>query len=725
MTFAVATALSAALLFMVQPMVSKTLLPVLGGVPSVWNTCLVFFQSMVLLGYGYAHAVATRCGRPRQVLLHLALAWLAVAVLVLPVRTDAGAAFSAAEQPVRWLVLQLTLAVGLPFAVLAATAPMLQHWFAGRARDPYVLYAGSNLGSLVGLLSYPVLLEPRLSLPAQRHVWIFGYVVVVALVTACGLLSLGARAVGRAPEAAVPAAIGVSRRVRWMLLALVPASYLMGLTAFLTAEVAAVPLLWVVPLALYLISFIMVFAPVPPVSHRRAARVLPALSLFTVLVTVSGMTLPLIVLIPLHLAAFLAAAITCHGELACDRPPASALTQYYLLMSLGGALGGALTALVAPLVFSRIVEYPLAMVLTCLLLPAGARDGEARGDGVRWSDVMLPLALGGLTAGLVLVPWTKGLSEHARIALVFGLPAVVCYTFSARPTRFALGLAALLLAAHLDPGPYGRPLLEERTFFGVVRVTLDPGGRFHQLVHGHTIHGRQRHSGSQRDVPLSYFHPTGPVGDVFTQLRAQRASTAVAVIGLGVGSLCAYARPGDEWTFYELDPAVERVARDTRYFTFWRDCAAERRSVVLGDARLRLADAADGRYGVLVVDAFSSSAIPVHLLTREALALYRRKAAPDGWILFHLSSQHLDLAPVVATLARDAGWVAYARDDLVLTESDRYAGKDPSRWVVMASSPHGLRALAADPRWRLLPPVPGGRVWTDDFSNIWSAIRAD
>jgi spermidine synthase len=308
---------------------------------------------------------------------------------------------------------------------------------------------------------------------------------------------------------------------------------------------------------------------------------------------------------------------------------------------------------------------------------------------------------------------------------MFGLPAIVCYTFSARPVRFALGLGALLLVAQLDSGAHGRSLREERTFFGVVRVTIDPSGRFHQLVHGHTIHGRQRRAGSLRNVPLSYYHPTGPAGDVFQHVRGRRDPAAVGVVGLGAGSLCAYARPGDAWTFYELDAAVERVARDARYFTFWRDCRADPRAVVIGDARLRLAEADDGRYGVLVVDAFSSSAIPVHLITREAVALYRRKLAPGGWVLFHLSSQHLDLVPVVATLAHDAGWVAYARDDLVLTPAERETGKEPSRWAVMASTVEALQPLAADRRWRALAVVDGARVWTDDFSNVWSVIRPE
>ncbi|HET7379655.1 MAG TPA: fused MFS/spermidine synthase [Gaiellales bacterium] len=738
--FSITAFVSAALLFVVQPIVSKTLLPVLGGVPAVWNTCLVFFQSVVLLGYGYAHAAAARLRGGRQVSVHLVAASLGVGALVLPARLHAAGVFSATEQPIRWLLLQLTVAVGLPLAVLSATAPLLQHWLARlsneRGRDPYSLYAGSNLGSVVALLSYPVLIEPHLSLQSQDRLWTAGYVIFVGLIAACGVLSWSARpreCVPAAPATAVrPAAaraVDARRRLSWILLALAPSSYLMGVTTFVSTEVAVVPLLWVVPLALYLLSFILVFAPTSLVSHHRVARVLPALILFAVLVSASGMTLPLWLSIPLHLSAFFAAAITCHGELASDRPAPSALTAYYVLISLGGAAGGALTALAAPVLFDRIVEYPLAMVLTCLLRPAAADDADdaherrAGDDRARWWDVALPVALGGLTAGLVLtMPWMNLHSEQARVAWMFGLPAIVCYTFLARRVRFALGVAAFLLAAHLYAGPQGRPLFEQRTFFGVLRVTSDPSGQFHQLVHGQTIHGRQRRGGSLRDVPLSYYHPSGPAGDVFAYFREQRGPAPVAVIGLGAGSLCAYARPGDEWVFYELDPAIERLARDPRYFTFWRDCRAERRSVVIGDARVRLASADDARYAMLIVDAFSSDVIPVHLVTREAFDLYRRKTAAGGWIVFHVSSQHLDLEPVLAGLARDAGWVAYARDDLVLTPEERHAGKDPSRWVVLTST---RPALAEHPQWHALAAADDARVWTDDFSNVWTVIRPE
>jgi hypothetical protein len=728
--FGLTVFLSAGLLFLIQPMIGKMLLPLLGGTPSAWNTCLVFFQAAVLAGYAYAHAVTTWV-RPRlQLVMHLTVAL--VALVTLPPRLDGGTAtFSVVESPIRWLLVRLPIAVGLPLVALSATAPLVQRWLSRTSHpsggDPYRLYAASNLGSLVALVSYPVLVEPALHLAEQQRVWTAAYAAVVVLVAVCGVW--GARSVSSGgvtePPRAVPR-IGVGRRLRWLVLAFVPSSYLLGVTAFITTDVAALPLLWVVPLILYLVSFVVVFAPTPFMSHRRVGRVLPALVLFVMLIHVSRMTVPLWLLLPLHLGAFFAAAVACHGELAADRPDASHLTGYYLLLSAGGMAGGVVNALLAPVLFDRVVEYPLAMILACLLRPAAAAEVGAAAPASRVArslDLVLPLALAVLTAALVLTaPGLAPRGEVARIAWMFGPPAILCYTLVDRPVRFALGLVALLVAAELYPGPQGRPLHEERTFFGVVRVTTDAAGHFHQLVHGGTIHGRQHRRGTARDEPLSYYHPLGPAGDVFQAFRTTAVPRTVGVVGLGAGSLCGYAHQGDEWVFYEIDPAVERVARDPAYFTFWRDCRAERRSVVRGDARLRLAASADRRYGLLVVDAFGSDAIPVHLVTREALEVYRQKLVPSGWLVFHISSRYVDLRPVLARLAADAGFVAYGRDDLLLTPHDRQLGRDPSRWLVMAGPGSDLSTLSVRPGWRRLVAEPRLRLWTDDFSDVWSVI---
>jgi hypothetical protein len=737
--FAMTAAIGAGLLFVVQPMVGKMLLPALGGVPAVWNTCLVFFQAALLAGYAYAHVATGEARVIRQLALYLALAVSALGVLPLRVAAGPVGPVSASDTPVLWLLVQLPIAVGLPFVALAATAPTLQRWFAravpGTGSNPYVLYAASNFGSLVALLGYPLLVEPYLSLASQRRAWAGGYVGLLALVAACGLGAAAGEAKGAPAEGKPPThggapaeRIAMRRRLRWVTLALAPSAALLGVTAFLTTDIAAIPLLWVVPLALYLASFVLVFAPTPPLRHRRAARALPGLALLVVVVDLSGMTLPLWLLLPLHLAAFFVAALVCHGELALDRPAPARLTEYYLLIAMGGALGGAVAGLLAPVLIDRVVEYPLAIAVACLLGPAGrgavVRADEAARRHVRRLDLVLALALGVLTAALAVVVPRSGLAEgRAGVGVMLGLPAILCYTLVDRPVRFGLALVALLLAGQLHEGPHGRPLYQVRTFFGVLRVTVDPAGRFHQLVHGNTVHGRQRWPPGGPAEPLSYYHASGPAGRIFDGFRGSAAPGSVAVVGLGAGSLCAYARPGDEWAFYEVDPAVERIARNPAYFTFWRDCRAERRSVVLGDARLRLTESPDGRYGLLVLDAFSSHAIPVHLVTREALELYRRKTAPAGWVVFHVSSQHLELEPILANLARELGWAAYAGDDLVLTPEERDAGKDPSRWVVLGRVPSDLGALAADPRWRSLGGALRARVWTDDFSSVWSVVR--
>jgi hypothetical protein len=737
--FAVTVFLSAGLLFVVQPMAGKMLLPLLGGAPAAWNTCLVFFQAALLAGYAYAHAATTLLGQRPQVVLHLALALLALAVLPLRVSPDPVGFVSAAENPILWLLVRLPIALGLPFVVLSATAPLLQRWLSRAshraAADPYFLYAASNVGSLLALLGYPVLVEPHLSLGQQGRVWTGGYVALVPLVALCGLWAARFVSAEASPSPAADTGwpgrvgrIGPRRRLRWLAVAFVPSAYLLGVTAFLSTDIAAAPLLWVVPLALYLLSFVLVFAPRRLVPHRGVARALPALVLLVVVVDLSGMTLPLWLLIPLHLTAFFAVAVACHGELALDRPAPSGLTEYYLLVSLGGVLGGAFSALLAPALFDRVVEYPLAMILACLLRPPGpgGRPEPAPPTSrlARRLDLALPLALGGLSGALVLGVSRLGLAEgRAGVAWMFGLPAILCYAFVDRPVRFALGLTALVVAGQLYPGPQGRALHQERTFFGVLRVTVDPAGRFHQLVHGSTIHGRQRRSGTARDEPLSYYHPRGPAGEIFERFRESAAPPTFAIVGLGAGSLCAYAWKGEEWVFYEIDAAVERIARDPAYFTFWRDCRAERRSVVRGDARLRLAESPDRRYGMLLVDAFSSDAVPLHLVTRQAMELYLRKTAPGGWLVFHVSSRYLDLRAVLAGLARDAGLVCYARDNLVLTPEERQLGKDPSRWVVMARERSDLGALPESAGWRRLTAEPRVRVWTDDFSDLWSVIK--
>ena len=744
--------LSAALMFSLQPMYARFVLPLFGGTPAVWNTAMLFFQIALLAGYLYAHETTRRLGVRRQAALHLVV--VALPLLVLPLGVPDGAAAPGdGASPVGALLGVLVVAVGLPFFVVSATAPLLQRWLAGTdhpaARDPYFLYRASNLGSVVGLLAYPLAAEPTLRLGQQGVVWAVGYAGLVVLVGACAVVvwRSGAAKVldpngpepegppdeprpGQArsalatgpPGAAEPAAAAISakRRLRWIALAFVPSSLMLGVTTYLTVDLAPIPLLWSLPLSLYLISFILAFAPGARNERRQRIVVLalPIVALVLSIALVLEAHDPLWLLLPLHLAGFFVAALACHGELARDRPPARSLTEFYIWVAVGGALGGVFNALLAPALFESLIEYPLLIVLACLCLPK--RPGRfPAGPQTRWLDLGVPVLLGTVTA-TILAATARGGPELALIGRGFALSlaAGIALNLARRPLRFALSLAAILIAgvalAPVDPVIY-----QERSFFGINRVEAEPGG-FHRLVNGTTTHGGQFVTAERRLEPVTYYDPSGPVGQVMARVPRASGSGRVAVLGLGSGGIACYAGAGERWTFYEIDPKVERMARDPRLFTYLRDCPG-RHEVVLGDARLSLAGAPERAFSLIVGDVFSSDAVPAHLLTREALALYRSKLTEDGVLAMHISNRYLDLEPVVASLASDAGLSCLTREEQRRAPV-RVPGKIPSHWAVMAERPTALARLAADPRWRPCRRSPGERVWTDDFSNIVGAL---
>lgn len=721
---------SATLLFLVEPMVGKMILPLLGGTPAVWNTCMVFYQAVLLLGYAYAHFSTRWLGLRRQSWLHLALMALPLAVLPIGISDAAVASLPGEGNPILWLLRLLISTVGLPLLAVSTTAPLLQKWFSQtshrQAHDAYFLYAASNAGSMAGLFGYLVLVEPNLRLAAQNRWWAAGYAALLAMTAACAWM-LWRSPTGEIPSSQLPTpnshlstSISHFRRARWVLLAFVPSSLMLGVTTYLTTDVAPFPLFWVLPLALYLGTFILVFARRAVYAPAWMGRVLCLPALVLMVSFIIEATHPPAVFVALHLLMFVAAALICHSELAKDRPASSHLTEFYLWMSVGGVLGGMFNALLAPLVFNRVLEYPLVMLVACALAP---RAGEQRGFN-RW-DLLWPAALGLLTLALVLAVQAAGAEPgRASTLAIFAVPALLTYRFVLRPIRFSLCLAAILAASAAYIGAHGRVLLVERNFFGVVRVTQDVNGRFHQLVHGGTLHGRQRLDPAHGGEPLAFYHRTGPAGDVFRLFDTVAGSVPprVGLIGLGVGALATYAKPGQGWEFYEIDPAVERIACDPQFFTFMSRCAASKLRVVLGDARLKLRDAPDGHYGMLVLDAFSSDSIPVHLLTREALQLYLSKLAEGGLMLFHVSNRRLELMPVVAGLATDAGLVGFDRGDFDISAQEHHDGKEVSEWIVLSRRAGLLGPLARDSRWRRLPAV-SGVLWTDDFSNLLTVLR--
>jgi hypothetical protein len=638
----------------------------------------------------------------------------------------------------------LAVTAGLPFFLLASSTPILQKWFSQSghksASDPYFLYASSSAGSLAGLLAYPFLLEPTLRLSAQSSVWSYGYTVFLILTIICGALVWRTRPGIAVDHAAVSEEAGTAdcgiawhQRLRWIALAFVPSSLMMGVTTALTTDIPAIPLLWVVPLAIYLLSFVLVFAKRPPISHENLILRLPLLLLFALFPTLTKSEMPLLILFPLYLSVLFGVALMCHGEIAHSRPKVSRLTEFYLWMSLGGVLGGIFNALIAPVIFSTVVEFPLALIFAAYLLPPidqkPAQPAEAA--KLKRNDLLLPVVLGLSMAAMILGYEHLGLKPGNLFMIVlFGCSMVWCLSFAERPVRFATGLAAIVIASSLYSGPYGKFLLKERSFFGVLRVGDDPAGNFRYFIHGAIIHGMQSLDPSKSREPLAYFTKSGPAGSILRAMEAKaRAGSRSevskprwAVVGLGAGSMACYLQPSESLTFYEIDPAVQRIASDPHYFTFLSQCAPTA-AIVIGDARLKLRDATDGSYDLIAVDAFSGDTIPMHLMTREALALYLRKLAPGGMLAFHVSNRHLNLVPVFGALANDAGLVSLSDDDSNLSNEEREQGKSDSLWVVMARNRADLGGLITDPRWTPIDTHAGIKVWTDDYSNLLRVIK--
>lgn len=710
---------SAFLLFLVQPMFSRMVLPLLGGTPAVWNTCMLFFQAALLGGYLYAHVGAKRLGIRRQAAVHVVL--LAVAALLLPVSV-AGAAPRGGQAPIPWLLWLMVTTVGLPFLVLSATGPMLQKWFAGTghpgARNPYWLYGASNLGSMLALLGYPFVMEPRLRLAAQSWSWAAGYGVLAVLVTASAVVLWRLAPAGAAADAGDVSAevedtpVAGRERLIWVGLAFIPSSLLLSVTTFITTDVSPIPLLWVVPLALYLLTFTLAFAARPPLPHRWVLMVQPFFIAAISLLLMYGWTRQPLLVIPLHLAALFVTALVCHGELARRRPSVSHLTEFYLWIAVGGVLGGIFNVLVAPVLFTRTWEYPIVLTLACLARPWPSGPANHR----RTLANLLRTAAFVFALLLVARTGVPGISPRLQMWIAALLLALVALGLGRRPLWLALCVGASLLIRALFV-IQGEPttLLAHRSFYGRYTVReLPDGGGYHALYHGSTLHGAQSLVPGRRREPITYYVRGGPLGRMFAARAAEAGRRRVAVVGLGTGTLAAYSNAGEEWTFYEIDPGILSIARNPKYFSYLHDSPA-RLNVVLGDARLSLARAPARRYDIIVVDAFNSDAIPVHLLTRQALGVYLDKLAPGGVVALHLSNRYLKLEPVVAALARERGLAARIGS----AEAPGFMNS-ASAWAVVARNDADLGTMAADAFWRPARNPRGIAPWTDDFSSLLS-----
>ncbi len=722
--YAAAIFLSAALLFAVQPLFTKMVLPRLGGAPSVWSVAMVFFQCMLLAGYAYAHALTRFLpGRP-SLIVHVAV--LAFATFALPLAIATGWGRQPDHGEAFWLIGLFAASIGLPFFALSANGPLLQAWFARSAHpsasQPYFLYAVSNVGSLLALLSYPLAFEPLTTVGEQSRMWSIGFYALIVLVALCGVAvwrpapARPSTAEAADAEAAQPT---WRRTLAWVVLAAVPAGLLVAVTAHLSTDVAAAPLLWVIPLALYLLTFVIVFQTRPLLPHDWMVKIQPIFIIALVLLLAFEILHYIFLTTAANLAAFFITALVCHGELAKRRPPARYLTAFYMWMSAGGMIGGIAAGLVAPRVFQWVAEYPLLIVLAVLCRP-GLSLPTSRNRRIAWL-VVLVVAVAVMLSGL---GYQYGFEDKPFKAAIASL-MLLSVLFWRDPLKFATIIAVAFMVARMhDPGVGRREFV--RSFFGVYKIMESADGTFRIFLHGTTEHGAQRlkHDDGRpltgRPEPLTYYHRQSPLALATAAVRDKKgAPVRIAVVGLGTGTFACLTKPGDELSFYEIDRVVAGIATDPDRFAYISRCAPETK-IILGDARLTMADATDGQYDVIVMDAFSSDAIPIHLLTREAMAIYLKKLAPGGLVLMHISNRHMELASVVANIAAANGAVTRLDDSDKGEDDDAY--KFSSTVAAVARTDADFDALGAGEDWAPAPPNPALRTWTDDYSNIIGAM---
>ncbi len=850
--FALALFSSAALIFVLQPLFGRMVTPLLGGSPAVWNTSMAFFQAALLIGYLYAHLLARLKDLRLQAIIHVCA--LGAAWFVLPVQVSEALGPPNSESPALWLVGVLALSVGAPFATASATAPLLQAWYArtGRAdaHDPYYLYAASNLGSFIGLLAYPALIEPLLGAHDQSIAWTNSYLGVGVLIALCAAMAVtsnkGVQEAAPAVAAEGPSPAPTWReRGYWMAAAAVPSALSLGVTLHISTDVASAPMLWVVPLALYLATFVLAFMKGsqkldgPTLLIHPLAVALLVMSYYAStnwVGSVSGI-----------LAGFFFSALICHLALARRRPSADRLTEFYLYVSLGGVLGGAFAALAAPVIFNNVYEYPLALAAACLFRPRGDSDTPRLRDAslagalmmvatalllffrqppltatlvtaalgaaaamiaAGWGDERRPaplrygfLILAAVYATLVIwtafnvqavfaqavveqrlditvhQPWFALLIVTSMLVLAFcvhgtiqrrregdsvvvdyamgaaippivlllmqvllaerldqqvltvmgiGFCAVAIFLNRGKPFVMALSVLAAFVIIFVDDARGARIITQERSFFGVLRTRVMGGDTqppLRVLMHGTTIHGAQLATPELSRLPLTYYNPRTALGESIVAGLSAHENASLALIGLGAGSTACLMRPEDRLTIFEIDPAVVRLsALPGGDFTYVPQCQPNAR-VELGDARLQIAEEADRSFDVIVVDAFSSDAIPAHLLTAEALRLYLSKTTDNGIVILHLSNRNLALVSEAARVARDIGApTLYRVSERFEQPYVSYYGGLAASVMIVARSPEALSRLPlTSGDWRVFE-APPGRGWTDDYINLPRAL---
>jgi hypothetical protein len=724
--FATTLGLSATLLFWIQPLVAKSLLPLIGGSPAIWHTVIVFFQATLLIGYTYAHVLVKFQPLKRQILLHLGL--ILIAFWFLPFDRFVFS-FSIDPMHPEWIPVQLWASlfttIGLPCLLISSTSPLLQSWYrycdVSDADDPYFLYAASNIGSLIALLAFPLFIESQLGLSAQFRYWSGGFILFFLLIIICQRHLKGGERLRRvtplSPSTSPTNAIEPQSILPWLGYGFLGSSLMIGTTTFLTTEVMNAPLIAILPLATFLITFILAFSKRPAKICHQSGIVTTFAIIGVLFQMLTNATDPAWLVTLIHLALVFSGCLYLHLRLAGKRPAGSQLTKFYLWISVGGVGAGITHTFLAPLLFDRVWEYSLTIVTLTLLLNKDRKRTSTRiSNRIGATTATLAVALFGLYAASRSFEVLTPLNSFPN--LIIGVTLLATFLISQNPIRFATVIVCLLCLNTWRGDAHGKTLFIDRNFFGLSKVTLDPNEQTKRLVHGNTIHGRQHTDPDTQHLPLSYYHTAGPLRRIIKQYEAIESTSEVAVIGLGAGSMLFYGQPHQTWTLYEIDPLVIHLARDSGHFSYLQNPHVAKLNLEIGDARIELQKATDKQFDLIVLDAFSSDSIPMHLFTKEAIDLYLSKLADQGLLAFHISNRTLNLAPLLSRLADEFELVSLAWND---PYDDPNQGKDPSHWAVLSRGTGQLTKLHKDERWKALVTPPNTPLWTDERSNILEA----
>jgi hypothetical protein len=745
--FGLSLLISAFLLFSVQFMVAKMLLPVLGGSAGVWQICQFFFQSVLLWGYGYSNWTAKFSQVYRQKFLHLGLICVGLAFLPINLMNK-----NPDNQPILWLISVLFMYVFMPIFIISASAPLLQNWFAQtdhpHSKNPYFLYAVSNLGSMLAVIGYPLVIEPYFSLSQQANLWAGGYGLLLILILVSALISQKRLIEDNSPIVLIHKP-EKKQVLQWIFLAFIPSSLMLGVTNYITTDLASFPLLWSLPLALYLVSFILTFSLPNLRIYEQTKNILPLFLAPVIVISLLKLLEPIWLLLPLHLLCFFLTSVVIHGELVKIKPEVNYITNFYLWVAVGGVLGGLFNAIAAPFLFPNMLEYPLILTVTLLsLTPSIVKVGKSKAELLQValdsknleqideiiksknpetekesylkfiSFISIGILIGCLLVGLNLqLIFTHIIEISTGLIIIFALK----YVFNLTKIRLITGIILVMLLSLFYIPSMGKVLYTERSFDGVNKVLYSPKQNYHILLHGTTIHGQQSLDINRKNQPLAYFYPTGPIGELFTELHQNKPPKNIAVMGLGVGSLAGYSQAIENWTFYELDPTVEKIAKNPEYFTFLQSSKGHI-SVILGDGRLKINQVRDHHYDLIVMDAFSSDAIPVHLVTKEAIQLYLSKLTNTGIIAINISNKHLNLEPVLSSLTNHLGLAGLNKLDSNITLEEKALGKTSSHWILLANKYADFGQLVNNSTWQKLTKN-NSNIWTDNYSNIISTLK--